>query len=190
MELKTRNNQVNNIEFRLRAIFAWALSSTVIAGMLVILCGYAFISRPTKIINWQGDSVSFSDTSVSPSYLRQFGLSILQYRLTFTPNTIDDRFTRLMRLVTMQTHAEVSQQLTAEEKLVKVRKLTSVFYPDLRHLQLESHYRRLIVPGELYRTEQGVTIPSVHKVFEVDFTRNYFGPVLLTQIKEVAHVPS
>lgn len=190
MELKTRDNKVNNIEFRIRAILAWAISSTTIAALLVILCAYAFISRPTKIVNWQGESVSFSDTSVSPSYLRQFGLSVLQYRLTFTPKIIDDRFLRLMRLVTTRTHEQVAAQLAAETKLIKARKLTSVFYPDLQHIRLEPRYRQLIVSGELQRTEQGVTLPAIHKIFEVDFTTNHFGPVMLTQIKEVSHVPS
>lgn len=185
METSRRDDLVAKYQYRLRYALAWALSSSVLAALLIFLAGFAFLTKKTIYLPEASSPYTISNTAYSASYYRAFALKALQVRFNFTPDTMDEQFSRLLNLTAPSEREALEKDLLHEKSLINTRNITSVFYPVINKTLVDQKNEKVRVMGTLVRTEQGVLLKPLHKTYQISFKTHLFSPLEITRIDEV-----
>lgn len=178
-----RNNIVARQKRTMRAILAWAISSSISLIIVTILCGYAFLSRPIKLIPMCGSEVVISDTSYSPEYLLESAKKIAHLRLTFNPETVSSQYAKLLNFTDLKHQASIKNYLNKEIKTVQHKAISSVFY--INKVKVDITKNKAVLTGELDRSSHGIALKPEQKQYEIQFSFN--GTLQLKSIKELKH---
>lgn len=186
METSYRDNAIAKNQRLLQLTLLWAMSVTVATIILTFVCFYAFTHRE---IHWlpfcTGSEFSVGEHSYSPSYLKEMGEKVLDLRLTYSPDTIDARYEKLLHLIPAKNQERFKKLLDSERKTVHEKNISSVFYAD--GLKVDIGTNQASLHGLLYRTSHGIGLTPEPKTYELQFSYQH-GLLSLQSIKETDHV--
>ncbi len=107
----------------LNLVLAWACSSTLAVFILGGICLYAVKNKET---HWlpicAEDGYFLSNSSYSPSYIKEMAKKVIQLRLTYTPENVDARFYSLVHLIPASHQEDFQKILDSEMKVAKEKK--------------------------------------------------------------------
>lgn len=185
METSYRDNAVAKNKLVLKLLVCWALSSSLLALILSILCFYAFQHKET---HWlpvcMGTEFSIGNSAYSPAYLKEMTVKATDLRLTYSPDTVESRYSTLLHLVPANFQESFKKQLDEEIETVKSKNISSVFYAEKVAVDVNHHQGQ--IEGELYRTSHGLEVKPQHKAYLLQFAFKQ-GVLSLKSVKEVSH---
>lgn len=182
MIISTRDDVVVRKNRLIKILFSWAVSSTVILFVMTLLCGYAFLSRPIKIVPFNGNSFSVSDRDYSPAYLSEMARKVAQLRYTFNPETVSSQYASLYNSADIKFISSLKDSFSKEIITIKHKEISSVLYIAESRAFPEGHYA--IVKGKLERSSHGIHLSSNNKKLKVKF--NFNGTLNLNSIEDVS----
>ena len=166
----------------MRLLLAWAVSSSVSLIVVSLLCGYAMLSRPIKLVPFSGHEMSISDLSYSPEYILDSAKKVAQLRFSFNPETIKNQYRDILNLTDLQYQPFVKAKLAREVEVVTHKEISSVFYVKEYHVDVSKNIA--VLKGELDRSSHGIRLAPIQKSFEFKFSFN--GSLYLESIKELS----
>lgn len=178
-----RDNIIARQQRLIRLTFGWAVSSSVAVILLIGLSGYAFLSRPIKLVPMTGNTMAISDINYSPEYLLDSAKKILQLRLTFNPSTIQQQYRELVNVTAIAFQEKLKEKLHQEIDVVNHKEIASVFYVTDSHVDVSRHFA--VISGDLLRSSHGIALTPEQKRYEVQFGFN--GSLALQSIKEITN---
>ena len=129
-----------------------------------------------------GFDVDKSETSVPD--LKEMTVKATDLRLTYSPDTVESRYSTLLHLVPANFQESFKQQLDEEIATVKSKNISSVFYAEKVAVDVNHHQGQ--IEGELYRTSHGLEVNPQHKAYLLQFAFKQ-GVLSLKSVKEVSH---
>lgn len=181
MDMQKRGNIIARQKKMMRIVFAWAISSSIALVVMSLLCGYAFLSRPIKLVPMTGREMSISDMAYSPEYLVESAKKIAQLRFTFNVDTIKQQYAELVNITQIKYQDPLKEKLKQEISVVNHKEITSVFY--IKNIKVDLPNNSAVVTGELDRSSHGVPLKSEIKSYKIQFA--FKGTLALESIKEV-----
>ncbi len=183
MDIRFRDNTLAQNRLILRMAFIWALSSSLIAIILVFLCVYINSNRET---HWLPMCLSgqyrISQQHASPNYIKDVIEHAIDLRLTYNKDTVASRFDAFLMLATPNHIESLKALLKEEQKTIVSKNIASVFYVEGIALNINKH--KAIVDGTLSETSNSVALPSLHKSYELYY--QYSGGLIsILSMKEV-----
>lgn len=186
MNTSYRDNAVEKNRLLLKLTLIWAVSSTLAVIILAALNFYTVLHRQ---VHWlpvcTGEEFSIGDKAYSPAYLWEMTQKIADLRLTYNPETIDARYTKLKHLIRADYQELFARQLESEQKTVHEKNISSVFYGENISVDVANHQGQ--IEGLLYRTSHGLQLKPQRKTYRFQFAFNS-GLLSLVSIQEVNHV--
>lgn len=118
-----RDNVLSKNKVLLHLTLAWAVTSTIAVFILGGLCVHVVNNKET---HWlpicTEDGYFLSNSSFSPSYIKDMTKKVLQLRLTYNPDTVAARFASLVHLIPA-SHQEAFKTILDSESLVVKEKI-------------------------------------------------------------------
>lgn len=182
MNINVRNDIVLSQNKTIKLLFLWAISSSAALILMTILCGFAFLSRPIKLVPLTGQEFSFSDRSYSPEYLSEMARKVAQLRFTFNPSTVSNQYRSLYQSADITDMKILKDMFSKEIKTIKHKEISSVFYTTESKAYPGKHYAMVV--GKLERYSHGIPISSKQKKLKVQFSFN--GSLNLKSIEDVS----
>lgn len=183
MDIRFRDNTLAQNRLILRLTFIWALSSSLIAIILVFLCVYINSSRET---HWLPMCLSgqyqISQRHASPNYIKDVIEHAIDLRLTYNKDTVESRFDAFLMLVAPNQVESLKALLKEEQKTIIAKDIASVFYIERITLDVSKH--KAVAHGKLVETSHAVTLPDAHKVYELSY-QYHAGLISILSMKEV-----
>ena len=183
MIISKRNHVIARQKKMMRLLLAWAISSSISLVFVTLLCGYAMLSRPIKLVPFSGREMSISDLSYSPEYLLEYAKKVAQLRFSFSPETIKNQYRDILNLTDLKYQSSVKAKLAHEVEVVSHKEISSVFYVKESHVDASKN--TAVLKGELVRASHGIRLTPSPKSFEFKFSFN--GSLHLESIKELSN---
>ena len=181
MNIGVRDDIVLRQNRTIKLLFAWAASSSITLLLMACLCGYAFVSRPIKIVPFSGVGFSVSDRDYSPEYLSEMARKIAQLRFTFNPETVSSQYASLYNSAASKDVQSLKDAFNKEIKIIKHKEISSVLYITESKAYPKGHYA--IVKGKLERSSHGIHLSSKNIKYKVSFHFN--GTLNLKSIEDI-----
>lgn len=186
MNTSFRDNAIAKNKLLLKVSIVWALSSTLVAIILAFLNFYTLLHRQ---VHWlpvcTGSEFSLGDKAYSPKYLEEMTEKAADLRLTYSPATIDARYTALAHLIPANHQESFIKLLDAERKTVHEKNISAVFYGENISVDVDKHQGE--IEGVLHRTSHGLQLKPQRKIYRFQFSYTN-GLLNLTSIQERHHV--
>lgn len=183
MKTSFRDNAIDRNHLLLRLTLVWAVSVSVVAILITMLCFYGFMHQETHWIPvCTGSEFSIGGMSYSPEYLKEMTQKVADLRLTYNPETIDSRYMNLSHLIETRRQESFTKVLDEERATVKQKNISSVFYAEKISVDVASS--AAIIKGSLVRTSHGLQLNPQQKTYRLQFSFHN-GLLSLQSIKEV-----
>lgn len=123
-----RDNVLSKNKVLLHLTLAWAVTATLAVLILGGLCVYVVNNKET---HWlpicTEDGYFLSNSSFSPSYIKDMTKKVIQLRLTYNPDTVAARFASLAHLIPASHQEAFKTILDSESAVVKEKTLVPYF---------------------------------------------------------------
>lgn len=163
-----RDNVLAKNKVLLKLTLAWAFSSTIAVFILGGICFYVVKNKET---HWlpvcTEDGYFLSNSSFSPSYIKDMTKKVIQLRLTYSPDTVEERFSSLVNFIPASHQEAFKKILDSEISVVKEKNISSVFYE--KDMEIDSTNIQAKVYGTLNRTSRGLEVKPQRKVYLVQW---------------------
>lgn len=121
------------------------------------------------------------DDKVSPEYLEQMGVYLIQLALNRTPSNAVSQIDELLKYVAPQSYPELKKQLHSDALRQKEDNITIVFFP--RHVTVDSGLQAVLFEGVTKKWIGDKPVGSDMKRYIIKF--GYQGRVFLEDISDV-----
>lgn len=183
MNREFRDNVLLKNKVLLNVALAWALSATLAVAILGGLCFYVINNKET---HWlpicTEEGLFLSNSTYSPSYIKEMTKKVIQLRLTYNPETIASRFNSLVHLIPASHQEAFKTLLDAEIAVAKDKNISSVFYEEA--IEIDVNTLQAKVKGILNRTSHGLEVKPQIKMYLVEFAHKK-GLMWPKAIKEI-----
>ncbi len=183
MNREFRDNVLLKNKVLLNVALAWACSATLAVLILGALSFYVVNNKET---HWlpicTEEGLFLSNSSYSPSYIKEMTKKVIQLRLTYNPETVAQRFDSLVHLIPASHQEAFKQLLNTEIEVAKDKNISSVFYEEAIEIDVANLQAK--VKGVLNRTSHGLQVKPQLKVYLVTFAYQK-GLMWPKSIKEV-----
>jgi len=182
MDLRLRDDAIAKNRVLLRISLIWAILSSFSLIIISSLCFYAFNHKQSYWLPvCTASELSIGGSSYSASYMREMTLKIATLRLTYSPNTINERYEALIHLADASKQESLKKILDDEIKLIKKKNISSVFYSD--GVKVDSKHHIAKITGMLQRTIHDLSVKAQRKTYLIQFSFNN-GLLSVVSIKE------
>tara|TARA_B100000519_G_C14061387_1_gene352252 strand:+ start:174 stop:740 length:567 start_codon:yes stop_codon:yes gene_type:complete len=184
MDTKFRDDAISKNRLALRVTLAWAILSSISLFIVSLMSFSLYKSKPVRWLPVCSVSeFSVSESSYSPSYLRQMAKKVADLRLTYNPETIESRYGALLRIAEPRAQEELAKILNNEINVIKEKNISSVFYPEKVKIDSVHHVAQL--DGLLQRSTRGLLIKPVYKAYQINFAfhEGELSPVAIKEIQ-------
>lgn len=168
METSFRDDAIAKNRVILKLALYWSFTATIALIVMSLLCIYAMRHQQTHWLPLcTGSELSIGEASYSPSYLKQMSSKVADLRLTYSPETIEDRYDVLLNLMPANQQEVLKKMLNTEIQTVKKKNITSVFYSDQPVVDVQQSIAK--IEGTLYRSSHGLEVKPKHKTYLIKF---------------------
>ncbi|HHF7349660.1 TPA: TraE/TraK family type IV conjugative transfer system protein [Legionella feeleii] len=186
MDILYRDDVIARTRLLLKWVLAWAISSSLAVVTLSLLCAYVVKHRQTHWLPLcTGSEFNIGETAYSPGYLKDLALKVIDLRLTYSPDTIEARVEQLVHLIPADFQRHFKRRLEEEVRTVQEKNISSVFYADVDHIEIDISHHQGRVAGVLHRTSHGLPLKEERKTYLLQFALKS-GLLMLQSIKEVS----
>lgn len=183
MDTKFRDDAISRSRLAFRVTLVWAILSSASLLVVSIMSFHLYQSKPVRWLPVCGmNEFSLSTNAYSPSYLRQMAKKVADLRLTYNPETIESRYSTLVKIAEPSAQEALSKLISAEIEVIKKKNISSVFYPEKVKIDTAHHVAQ--VEGSLQRSTRGLLIKPVYKAYQINFSFHE-GELSLVAIKEM-----
>lgn len=123
------------------------------------------------------------DDRVSPEYLEQMGLYLIQLALNRSPANAENQIKELLRYVAPSSYPELEKQLMAEVIRQKEDRVSTVYFP--RTVTPSIDKQGVLFEGELRTWISDKLVKQEQKRYLIKF--GYRGKVFIEEIKDVTN---
>ncbi len=178
-----RDNVLSKNKVLLHLTLAWAVTATIAVFILGGICVHVVNNKET---HWlpicTEDGYFLSNSSFSPSYIKDMTKKVIQLRLTYNPDTVAARFASLVHLIPASHQEAFKTILDSESTVAKEKNISSVFYE--KNIHIDESTLQAKVDGTLNRTSHGLEVKPQKKVYLVQFAHSN-GMMWPKAIKEI-----
>ena len=133
---------------------------------------------------------SVSGSAASASYLRQMALFIVNLKLSVSPDTVSNQYQEFANYLAPSIYGALQPTLLSEAKAIEHQDVSSQFYPNYQHIEVNTKTLSVLVEGEMHRSVGKVALAPKKIFYRINFSlQNGFLSVTgFQQLKEVNHV--
>lgn len=184
MKTQTRDNAIKRAEQTIRVLIVVVLALSIALVVLAGVATYGLLSKFTLYVpTMTSESYSQSRINLSPVYLSNIAQDVMQLRLTVNPQTVVNRYQRILSMVEPKLRHGIAKAFNAEIASIQAHKMQSVFYAR-ENTQVDMSDLTVKVTGRLVRIDAGVLLKEAIKTYQIQFI-NHLGTLTIASIEEV-----
>jgi conjugal transfer pilus assembly protein TraE len=150
MDFKSYQSRLSQLSARFNLMVVLVFGLLVSNVLLSSFLFKAWNHRTIEVTPFSGEpSYLKSASRVDGHYLSLMAENFVNERLNVTPETVDANHQRLLSYVNHQNYTSMLRRLTNEAKVIKAKKMSSIFYIDKN--KANPHKLTVVVSGVLKR---------------------------------------
>lgn len=168
MDFKSYQNRLSQLSARFNLMVALVFGLLLSNVLLSCFLFTAWSQHTIEVTPFSGaPSYLKSASSVDGHYLSLMAENFINERLNVTPETVDSNHQRLLSYVNHQSYSQILRTLTKEAKVIKAKKMSSIFYIDKN--KANPHELTVVVSGNLKRFVGLQAVTDEHKSYVLQF---------------------
>lgn len=183
MRTTIRDDAILKNKQMMRVLSIACISEALVILVLSALVVYLDLSRNIVLVPTNSNvQYKVSALHVSANYIKDMAENVVQLRLSWNAQSISHQFQKLLAMSEMSARQSLAKQLNQEIKVVKKRKMSSVFYQEGVPLANLNNMTVKVV-GTLQRVDDDVLLSPVKKAYLIHFKDGIEG-FRIVSIKE------